>query len=740
MRLRLARLIAEHPFVWLATWLFVAGGLLITGPSEAELTRHEPASLLPPDQPYSRSVAFAGQAFPKLAGQTRTVLVFAAPAGLTAAHETYLQQLTAELQAQAASHGWTILSPYRDVFLAPRLKSADGRGVLLVVTSNVNYLTLRSIHDVDAIEALIRPQLPAGLQFEITGEGGMGRDLAHAAEVAFHRTTIVTLLALLGILALIYRAPLAVLVPLVAIGVSVFTAILLLNHLTQIGWGLSTFEKTMVVVLLFGSGTDFALFWLAAFRTRLAEDKPRPVAAREALLQTGPAIVASAVTTIAGLLMLMAAELIPSFNAGRALGVALTVSLVAALTLVPALALLLGKTIFWPRLAEDRAGSAEGWWQRVATAVTHRPRSAVLLAVAVMAWPAWLGATAEYTYDALGVLPPESSSARGRELAERHFAAEQLFSWDCMVEADALRVDSAAVVGWAEEGVGVLQGEAADGEVWSLIEPLGDPETSALARLAAQPAARLLAAEMYHDSAHGALRWEILIGDPPLSSRAMAATRATLARMQAWATQRFGPSARLHATGLTPYILDIKAVTDRDQRLVMLLVVLVILVIVAALVRNIPLALVMVAGTVLVYLVTLGLTEAWFVHVAGAVGIDWKVKLFTFVILVAVGQDYNIFLVTRLLQERANHPPREAARRAIAETGGVISSCGAIMAATLGSLAATGLPFFQELGMAFALGVLLDTFLVRPIVVPAAYLVLTRGRAGEAAVAASAVA
>ncbi|MCH7813758.1 MAG: MMPL family transporter [Planctomycetes bacterium] len=216
----------------------------------------------------------------------------------------------------------------------------------------------------------------------------------------------------------------------------------------------------------------------------------------------------------------------------------------------------------------------------------------------------------------------------------------------------------------------------------------------------------------------------------------METCRRALDRIRAEAVSAFRPESgsatdptadvKLYATGLTPYILNIKTVADADQRRVTLLVVAVISLIVLIWVRDPGLTVCMVVATLMVYAAALGITDAFFRCVLATGGIDWKVKLFLFVVLVAIGQDYNIFMVSRIRQERKNHDPREAVGRAIVRTGSVISSCGLIMAATLGSLAATGLPLLQQLGFAFACGVLLDTFLVRPLLVPACYLLLRR--------------
>jgi RND superfamily putative drug exporter len=311
-------------------------------------------------------------------------------------------------------------------------------------------------------------------------------------------------------------------------------------------------------------------------------------------------------------------------------------------------------------------------------------------------------------------------------MARRHYSAEQMFSWTCMVRGDGIADEFGQAVEYSRALAELCLGSQGVTDVWHLGEPLGAGGESAMAAMARTDVGRRQAAPYYIAPEANGLRVEVMTAAEPMSAEAMASCRGTLERVRAWAEDRFGEDARVYATGLTPYILNIKSVSDRDQSRVMVLVFVVILLVVYAMVRDFPLATVMLAATVLVYIVTIGVTYWFFTTVTGSGGIDWKVKLFTFVILVAVGQDYNIFLVSRLRHERRSFDAREATRRAIAGTGSVISGCGAIMAATLGSLAATGVPFFQQLGLAFAFGVLVDTFIIRPVLVPGAYLLLKR--------------
>ncbi len=560
----------------------------------------------------------------------------------------------------------------------------------------------------------------SGLCLEITGEGGLGRDLSLATTRAYHRTTWVTVAAVLIILICVYRAPLAAFVPLISIGMSVYVALALLNRLAVSGWGVSNLERTFVVVLMFGSGTDYAMFWLARYREQSREGIGVEAAAA-ATGGTGGAIAASAATTVIGLSMLLLADLSPTHNAGRALGLAIAISMAAALTLVPAVARLMGSPLFWPRVIwAAGAETPSRQWGRLARAVVRHP-SHILVGMAVLLfYPTWHGSRTPYRYDALGVVNSDSSAARGQRLAERHFSAEELFSWTFVLSSGpecsptALDAYAAGLAEACRRVDGVV-------DVWSLDKPFGSrPSTS----LVPQSWIR----SYYVNDSLCSVRVEVMQPFPPLSDPAMDLCSRVTRSMEEWAGRNATADVRLHAVGLTPYILNIKALSDADQQRIMISVAAAIAVVVLIWVRRLGLTLIMVIATLVLYLATLAVTDWVFRAWLDGQALDWKIKLFLFVIMMAVGQDYNIFLVSRILEERRSRSAPEAALRAIVTTGPVISSCGLIMAATLGSIAATGLTFYQQLGFAFALGILLDTFVIRPVIVPACYLVGERLR------------
>ena len=224
-------------------------------------------------------------------------------------------------------------------------------------------------------------------------------------------------------------------------------------------------------------------------------------------------------------------------------------------------------------------------------------------------------------------------------------------------------------------------------DVRSFSQPLGSAGKAGLTRLALLAAGRKVAAAYLGRA--GSARLTVVLSAPPLSNAAM----STLRRIRQTARSALPEGFRADITGATAEMADVRAVTSRDFLRVAGLALGAIFLIVLALLRDAVLSAFMVASTVLSYLATLGLTWAFFVLGCGQSGLDWKVEVFLFVVMVAVGQDYNIFLAARLAEEGRRAPPRRAAREAIIKTGGIISSAGLIMAATLGSLAAgaTGL-------------------------------------------------
>ena len=736
-----------YRFRWaiLAAWAGVAIALgAFVGPVAPGSA--EQKSFLPETTDYSRATEAQQECFPHSTGLSEAVVVFERADGeLTDADADAIEAVANAIVhprppeiAAADLAGVTVRSPRTIPLPANPLKSRDARAALIVVNVPANFITIRSARIVDHVRAAAAAaELPPGLAASVTGSSGFGHDYAAAAERSHQTTLYVTLTAVICILLLVYRAPLAAMTPLIAISTAAFVAMKLLAVAQQWGMHVGTGEKVFVVVLIYGAGMDYSMLFISRCREFLqgGDDVGRAVAAAHGA--TFSAILASAGTDTVGLMMLCFARYGVFRTAGPAIAAALIVALLAAVTLVPALVALLGRAVFWPARSEERSRRPTLWpW--IARRVVARPGWVLAVAVLLLVAPAVQGLQLTWVYDALAEVRPArpegvGNAAVGIAAVRRHWPTGQIAPVTVLVRSDKPVGDGQ----WeqlAEKLGGALSGVAGVRDVRSLTQPLGR-EADLLSRLALKAAAEKVRAE--HVSADPpAMRLTVVLDRPAYSLESMAAVQhiRRLAEETAGgfsADPAAGPAGRyaVHVAGATAEMIEIRAVTQADFPRIVVLVLGVIFLMVFALLRDAVLSAFMVGGTVLSYFATLGLSH-WAFAAVGAAGLDWKVEVFLFVVMVAVGVDYSIFLAARVSQEVRTAGVAEAVRRGIEHTGPVISSCGIIMAATLGSLMAGELKLLVQLGFAMALGMLIDTFIVRPLLLPA-FIALT-GRTGKA--------
>lgn len=712
-------------------------------------------AVLPADHPWQQASRRMGQAFPKLNSRSMIVLIGFRDSGVTPADLAWMGRLADQVKTRL---DFDTLSPTVP-FLRHRLVSGNGKAAILIVNLPTSFISPAAAHSVNEVERLMNGMPPpAGLTTEITGTAGIGRDYTAATQQALHRTTWVTIAAVLFILVFVYRSPVGAVIPLLSIGVCVYVAFVTLTLLGwRLGWMVSSLERIFAVVLIFGMGVDFALFWIARYREELRETGDFDAAAGIAMRTTGPAILVSAATTICGLTTMLVADLVPTQNAGRVLAVALTIALLAALTLAPAMARLTGRWLFWPMGYRGQIIlGQEIIWPRVAALVTRCPRTILLIGILVLGVPALWSATLEPRYDSLSEFPPDSSSFRGFTLANENFEKGMLYPNNIMLEFSEQTHTRAQFQQMSRSLASRISAIPGVIDVYSLDAPLGH-HTGQLGATAAWLSERAVSGDgaepseslallkripgtgmmdevgelirtFYLSSQPVAMRFEVLIEGLPFSPEAMQTMQQVESTAHMALLQSPGPHPTLVATGPTPYILAVRDISSRDQICVRILASAVIATIVFALIRDLPLTLFMLAATWLTYGATIAVSQIFFVQVMGEGGLDWKVMLIVFVIIVAVGQDYNIFLVSRWFQEPAELANDEAARRAIIRTGSVISNCGLIMAATLGSLCAGRLGLLRQVGFALAFGILVDTFFVRPLLLPSFFLATNRKR------------
>jgi len=618
--------------------------------------------------------------------------------------------------------------------LAARLNSGDGQSTLVLVGMPDIFTARKTQATVKAIRRHLADADLAGLEAQVTGDAGFYADYNDAAEQSVHNSTWVTVILVVLILLLVYRSPVAMMVPLATIAVGVHTAMRLLYLLAPFGFEAGSVIRMFVVVIVFGSGTDYCLFVIARYREEAGQllaagEDHRPAfgqAIRRAWVSTAPAIAASALTTMAGLSLMSLAVFRAFQKAGPSVAVALGVGCLASLTLAPALYLLAGRAIFWPARRGSAAKPLSGsLWRRIAELVTRRPGWVTAMVVLVLVLPSAHSLRTRPTHNIFDELSDRWDSVRGFEILKTGYSPGTMGPATLLVEAGQ-ELDTGD--GWLLLGrlARRIEEHPMVAEVIHPGQPLGldGPTFDSLDDVATEDALQRI--EDYFFSADArAARIEVLLTDSPYSDASVVAAREL--RESAREVAADVPMARnVVLAGPSSTIADIKEVARRDFRVVTAAVLLAVYVILLVVLRRPVLGLFLIGGTVLSFLTALGVADLVFVGLLGEPGLDWKIRFFLLVLLVAVGVDYNIYVCTRIRQERARRPLDEAVRTAMERTGGIVSACGIIVAGTFASMIAGTLSLTIQLGFALALGILVDTFLVRPLMVPAVALMLAR--------------
>ena len=555
------------------------------------------------------------------------------------------------------------------------IPSQDGKALQVLVPVHVDPKT--GWNDLPALADDLKATAAKGangLGTHLGGPVGLGADQADAFAGLDSTLLFATLGVVIVILLLTYRSPTLWLLPILCAGAALTAAQAFIYLLAEhAGLTVNGQSYGILTVLVIGAGTDYALLLVARYREELRRHEDRHEAMALALHRSGPAIFASGSTVILGMLCLLAAEMNSTKSLGPVAALGIVFALLSMLTLLPALLVIVGRWIFWPRRPDF--GSVDptesGLWAKVGRFIKYRPRRV------------WVGTAVALAVCALGLLK---------------------------LDANGLSTDET----FTSETPSVVASQVLDEHYDT---NAGDPVYVMVDRPAAGGAAQALSAQGLQVTppvvrGDRALLQTTVAGDP-YSQQAFDQVQ----RIRDAVHQVEGSNAVVGGTSATT--LDIQNASSRDSAVIIPLTLVVVMLVLMVLLRAVVAPVLLIATVVLSFAAAMGLSGLAFHYLFGFGGADQSLPLFVFVFLVALGIDYNIFLMTRVREESRQHGTRRGSLIGLSATGGVITSAGLVLAATFAVLGTLPLVAFAEIGFAVALGVLLDTIVVRAVLVTA---------------------
>jgi putative drug exporter of the RND superfamily len=669
-------------WVVILLWLVAFGVMGSVGSKLADVTSDETASFLPAEAESTQVQELLKDRFP--GGETTIgLIVYQREGGLTEADRERIAD-----DARKVDDAIPVSRPSEVPFqegAPPGLVSENGDAAYTVVTVPLDFDKVADWGK-ESREAIGGGD---GLEVYVTGDLGLWSDFEEVFGELDAKLLLATVLLVLVLLGAIYRAPLIAVIPIVVVVLAYAVASGFIYLYAEAGNTVNSNSTSILVVLMFGVGTDYCLLLVSRYREELHRVEDKHEAMARALRRAGPAVLASGCTVVAAMLVLLLADTGSTNALGPVSAIGVASVLLAGLTLLPALLTIVGRRGFWPRSSavacrpEEELERRAGIWRRIGDRVLKRPGLALTATCALFGLFTLGLLSYEEDYSIGGFFKEEVESVEGFEVLGESFPEGALGPTSILVQregGEATDADLAAV----RERVEGIEGVAS----------VSEPQRS-------------------EDGAIGKI--DVTFDDDPYSEAALARVatmRESVSDLPGGATALVGAGSAVQQ--------DFNDAAARDLRVIVPVALLVIAIILGILLQAIVAPLVLIATVMASFFGTLGLSIFFFIEVQGSEGVDASLPTFAFIFLVALGVDYTIFLMSRVREEARMHGTREGVLRALSATGPVITSAGLILAGTFSVLMTLPVTFAFNIGFMVAVGILLDTFIVRTIMVPAA--------------------
>ncbi|MBB4908223.1 MMPL family transporter [Actinophytocola algeriensis] len=682
---RLGRLVVHNPWKVIAGWLLITVGIVAFAPTLADVTTRDQANFLPADYESVQAGELAEQSFGRADQASATIVVKRQDSQeLTGEDKKAIGDLGTDLDGAGIERVTAVLTG--DQFLSPNQK------VQLVTVG------LEGMGDdpklVDAVKE-IRERATDGLagtdlEYAVTGDVAMFADNADAFDSALVIVGAATIVLIIGLLLVIYRSPVAALLPIVTVGVVSAIAPGLVAWLAQaFGFQVDQSVQIVMTIVLYGVGTDYIVFLLFRYRERLrAGDDPK-TALVAAVARVGEVIASAAAAIVIAFMALLLAVFGAFTSFGPGLSIAVVLMAIASVTLIPAVVSLLGTKVFWPSKSWQRTPKGTVF-QRLGKFTGRRPGVVAIASGGVMVALA-LGMLGFNTdYDQTGQLPSDTESARGLEYMAAGFPSGALNPTSVYVKADSGSLDEQALATYARK----LQDVPGIGGV--MPSPTGQPATL---------------------NEEGTIaKIDLLLDSSPYANESLDLVDGPL-RDVAHAEAPEGSTAKVG--GLTSAFADIRDANTRDLWVIFPVAGVLIALVLGLMLRSLVAPIYLMLAVVIGFFSTMGATVLVFQGIGDRPGVSFMLPMLVYLFVVAIGTDYNILMIARLREEaKLGHDPRTAADLAVEHGGPSVGAAGVILAGTFASMLLAGVSFLMEMGFAVSVGILIAAFVMSMFLVP----------------------
>lgn len=788
-------------FRWLivALWLATASFSLFALPDLQSIVRKTEQKFLPSDAESVQATQLMQRINPSVRALSNAVIVVSREKGLRDADLRWIEQLLELLESKKTElHISSVLSAQSHPELAERLTSEDGTTRLAVVSMPEADFEDATKVTLNELKGLLK-SVPQGVSAVLTGSAPLSQDFQQTSETGLRRTELLTIGLVILILLFVFRSPITPIIPLFTIGTSFVISRGLIGMSAGFGVPVSHFTESFLIAVLFGAGTDYCILIVQRYREELrtGTDGNRLAAMTRMMKGVTPTIVFSASTVFAAFLLIGFADF-GLYRSAVGVAIGMLVTVLAALTLAPAMLLVFGKACFWPlRQSNSSERESPKLWARLAS-LTSRRSAIILLSTFIILAPLTLLFQGKRSFDDISEINPELGSVVGFRLVERTFSPGEVFPVTMVVtstasmrttsglaaleqaSSDLTRVDNVGEVRSAVRPLGrkpeqlTIPGQLRKPNVEDLIESMIKDQRlmiEGLQTLASSAAplsqgligivpairqlengfSKLIASQLGGigrvtgsnenagrgpgsiDSVSGAneqaldyyispdgltTKIEVILESNPYSDSSINSIPVISERLRDSLASTAIADPSVFVTGVSAKYYELRGISYRDFVYTGLLVLAGITLVLMLLLRSVIAPLYVLLSLGFNYWITMGILEFAFVKVLGYPGLSWTVSFFIFLIIVALGVDYAIFLMARFKEEYRPGGVVEAMSTAMRKTGGVIGSAALIMAGAFGALGFSGMDTLVQIGIGTLIGLLLYAVLFIALVVP----------------------